>query len=243
MLVKTKHRTDATEIMDDFEMEGEVLRDALDKIARINQLLGGNKLTLQGLKKLLATTDTSKPKVIVDIGCGNGDMLRAIAKYGMENNYHFNLIGIDANAFTIKHAEQLSINFPNITYQCIDIFDPVFNHLKCDIILCTLTLHHFKDEQIQHLVHLFRQQASTGIVINDLHRSAVAYRCFQLIAFFFGLNYMSRQDGLTSILRGFKKRDLLHFSKKLHLKNYIIQWKWAFRYQWIIMNNPTLKIQ
>lgn len=243
MLVKTRHRTNATEIMDDFEMEGEVLRDALDKIARINQLLGGNKLTLQGLKKLLVTTDRSKPKTIVDIGCGNGDMLRIIAKYGAENNYHFNLIGIDANAFTIRHAEQLSTDYPNITYQCIDIFDPAFHHLRCDIILCTLTLHHFKDEQIQYLVHLFQQQVSIGIVINDLHRSAVAYRCFQLIAFVFGLNYMSRQDGLTSILRGFKKQDLLHFSKKLHLKNYIIQWKWAFRYQWIIINNPSLKIQ
>ncbi|MBC7440851.1 MAG: methyltransferase, partial [Flavobacterium sp.] len=28
--------------MDDFALEGETLRDALDKIAKINQLLGGN---------------------------------------------------------------------------------------------------------------------------------------------------------------------------------------------------------
>jgi hypothetical protein len=34
--------------MDDFQLEGDELRDALDKIAKINQLLGGNKLTLLG---------------------------------------------------------------------------------------------------------------------------------------------------------------------------------------------------
>jgi len=45
---------------------------------------------------------------------------------------------------------------------------------------------------------------------------------------------MSREDGLTSILRGFKKEELVNFSKKLKLNNYIFQWKWAFRYQWII---------
>ena len=37
MFINTKHRTTQIEIMDDFNMEGSVLRDALDKIAKINQ--------------------------------------------------------------------------------------------------------------------------------------------------------------------------------------------------------------
>ena len=45
---------------------------------------------------------------------------------------------------------------------------------------------------------------------------------------------MSREDGLISILRGFKKEELVAFSKKLRFNKYKIQWKWAFRYQWII---------
>jgi hypothetical protein len=45
---------------------------------------------------------------------------------------------------------------------------------------------------------------------------------------------MSREDGLVSILRGFKKKELEIFSNKLKFVNYKIQWKWAFRYQWII---------
>ena len=53
MYLNTKFRTDATEIMDDFALEGEILRDALDKIAKINQLLGGNRLTLQGVQSLI----------------------------------------------------------------------------------------------------------------------------------------------------------------------------------------------
>jgi hypothetical protein len=39
MFLNTKYRTDEPEIMDDFALEGEVLRDSLDKIAKINQLL------------------------------------------------------------------------------------------------------------------------------------------------------------------------------------------------------------
>lgn len=232
MRINTKERTTEEEIMDDFTLEGEELRDALDKIAAINQLLGGNQLTLQGVKQLIGR---HKQKLtIVDVGCGNGDMLRTLADYGSKNNLEFNLIGIDANAFTINHAVALSKAYPNISYQCIDIFEEEFSALHYDLVLCTLTLHHFKTEQIDYLLQLFSKKATVGIVINDLHRTIIAYRLFQLVCFVFRLNRMSREDGLISILRGFKKEELLAFSKKNKLQNYTIQWKWAFRYQWII---------
>lgn len=229
--INTKYRTEETEIMDDFSLHGEELRDALDKIASINQLLGGNQLTLQGVKKLIPTQDEI---TIVDVGCGNGDMLRTLADFGLKNNYKFNLIGIDANDFTINYAAKLSETYSNITYKCEDIFSESFMQLQYDIVLCTLTLHHFKNDQINYLLQLFYKRARIGIVINDLHRSIIAYRAFQLICFLFRLNRMSREDGLISILRGFKKQELIDFSKKNQFKNYTIHWKWAFRYQWII---------
>ena len=234
MALNTKFRTDKPEIMDDFCMGGEILRDALDKIAKINQLLGGNKLTLQGVKELLSTISKSEEIVIVDVGCGNGDMLRNLAELCLKNNYKFRLIGIDANIFTISHAQKLSEKYSNISYSCQDIFNESFKELKYDIVLCTLTLHHFKDEEIIRLLNVFYKNAAVGIVINDLQRSVVAYRLFQGLCFVFRLNDMSREDGLISILRGFKKEELVNFSKKLNFSKYKIQWKWAFRYQWII---------
>ena len=233
MLIQTKYRTEEEEIMDDFSLEGQELQEALDKIASINQLLGGNKLTLQGVEKLLQ----NKPQsiiTVVDVGCGNGDMLRALADYAKLRNIQVQLIGIDANAFTINYAQKLSEDYPMISYQCEDIFSEVFSQMNYDIILCTLTLHHFKNKQIDYLTQLFTKQSRIGVVINDLHRSAIAYRLFQLICFVFGLNRMSKEDGLVSILRGFKKSELVEFSKKINVSKQIIQWKWAFRYQWII---------
>ena len=234
MFINTKYRSEEPEIMDDFAMEGEILREALDKIAKINQLLGGNKLTLQGVQELIARISKTTEITIVDVGCGNGDMLRTLADYSLKNDYNFKLIGIDANNFTINHARKLSENYPNISYRCEDIFDKPFEELKYDIVLCTLTLHHFKDNEIIKLMSVFNANSRIGIVINDLHRSAIAYRLFQALCFVFRLNSMSREDGLVSIVRGFKKEDFVAFSKKLKLNNYKIQWKWAFRYQWII---------
>lgn len=234
MLIDTKYRTDQAESMDDFTMEGEILKEALDKIAQINTLLGGNKLTLSGVKKLIQKDSKDSQIVIVDIGCGNGDMLRFLADYGIKQHLNFKLIGIDGNNFTVNHAKKLSLKYSNISYRCENIFDDTFLMPSADIVLCTLTLHHFKTDEILQIMSLFYSKANLGVVINDLHRSSVAYRLFQLVCFVFRLNAMSREDGLISILRGFKKKDLIDFSKQLGFKKYHIQWKWAFRYQWII---------
>ena len=97
-----------------------------------------------------------------------------------------------------------------------------------------MTLHHFKENDIVWIIKQLERNAKLGIVVNDLHRSKVAYRLFQLIAMVFNLNEMSKKDGLTSILRGFKKEELLAFSNNLKNSSSSIQWKWAYRYQWII---------
>lgn len=234
MPINTKHRSDAPEIMDDFTLKGEMLKDALDKIAKINQLLGGNHLTIEGIKVLINDIPKKSEITIVDIGCGNGDMLRTLADYGLKNNFNFRFIGIDANTFTINHAIKLSEKYQNIEYRCEDIFSQAFKELKYDIVLCTLTLHHFKNDEIIQLLTVFNSNSRIGIVVNDLHRNCIAYRLFQVLCFIFQLNTMSREDGLVSILKGFKKEELELFSKELKLTNYSIKWKWAFRYQWII---------
>lgn len=237
MFINTTYRTNDPEIMDDFDMKGEVLREALDKIAKINQLLGGNQLTLKGVVNILKQNRSDVKITIVDVGCGNGDMLRKLADYANNTKLDFDLIGIDANKFTVDYARKLSKDYPNIKYRCEDIFDEHFASLEYDIVLCTLTLHHFKDDEVIKLLEVFNENAKLGIVINDLHRSSISYRLFQLLCFVFRLNDMSRKDGLVSILRGFKKPELEQLSKKLNLKSYSIHWKWAFRYQWIINTN------
>lgn len=236
MPLDTTQRTSREELMDDFSMEGDELRDALDKIAKINHWLGGNKITIDGIKTLLSNQPQKTPITIVDIGCGNGDMCRAIADYARQAGISVAVVGIDANPYTIQYAKSCSTAYPSITYDVLDVFGQEFASLTYDIAVCTLTLHHFADTELISLMKLVANNAKLGVVINDLQRSPIAYRLFQLICFVFQLNDMSREDGLTSILRGFKKHDLERFSQQLNLKHYSINWRWAFRYQWIIKN-------
>ena len=234
MSIDTRYRSTAPEIMDDFNMGGEILTDALDKIAAINKLLGGNKVTLDGIKVLLKGRKWPKKIRITDVGCGNGAMLRMLSDYARKHNLDFELNGIDANNCTIEHAKKLSKGYPNISYQCSDIFAEEAETGVCDIMLFTLTLHHFTDQEITDLFKKLKNTVSVGIVVNDLERSALAYRLFTAISYIFKLNHMSREDGLVSILRGFKKADLMKYEKELNINSAYIRWKWAFRYLWVI---------
>ena len=144
------------------------------------------------------------------------------------------MTGVDATSHAICMDEKLTENPPNIKYKEKYVFSEAYRKQNFDIVLCTLTLHHFTDSQIIELVKLFNRQAKYGVLINDLHRSKVAYRLFQAFCTVFIRNEIARKDGLTSILRGFKKSDLESFSAKIPASQAEIKWKWAFRYQWII---------
>lgn len=234
-MINTSQRTSEPEIMDDFHMEGDTLRLTLDEIAKINRLLGGNRITVQGIQQLLQSIPIDKHVSIVDLGCGNGDMLRTIADYGRKTGRKLTLTGIDANRFTIAHAITLSAGY-DINYRVQDIFSNEFARTSYDIVLCTLTLHHFGDEEMLALLGLLQRNARIGIVINDLHRSRMAYYLFGLFSFVWRLGPMAKEDGRISILRGFRKKELMAMSEKLNFVNYTLRWKWAYRYQWIISN-------
>jgi len=231
-IINTKYRSDEIEIMDDFSIKGILLRDTLDKLANINKWLGGNKVTLNGLKKILKNHPKENTITIIDLGCGDGDMLRRVAIFGKKAGYTFKLIGVDANEDTVKYATQLSRNYHEISYLCQDIFSDEFEENNYDLALSTLFLHHFSEDEIVSILNQIQKKTSIGIIINDLHRHPLAYYLFKLLSLVIK-NKMVKQDGLTSILKGFKKGDLVRISKKLNGKSYI-QWKWAFRYQWIL---------
>src|SRR5690606_22264248 len=114
------HRSTAIEVMDDFDLGGAVLEDALDKISRINRFLGGNRVTLQALNQVLKPLAGMQPVRIVDYGCGNGDMLRTIAGWGRSKGFDFQLTGLDANGYSVQHAARRSARHPGIRYLCRD---------------------------------------------------------------------------------------------------------------------------
>jgi len=230
--ISTKRRTDKEELMDNFSIGGDLLRDTLDKLEKINRWLGGNLMTVKTLKKVLKNHPKEKELTIADIGCGHGDILRDVAKFGRKNGYKMKLIGMDANPTAIAYANELSVEFSELSFMTEDVFSEAFKDRRFDVVLATLFLHHFKENPLVSFLGNTLKQTKIAIVVNDLHRHKLAYYLFMLLSVFIK-NNMIIEDGLTSVLRGFKRKELVKISQRIQVKSQI-SWKWAFRFQWII---------
>ncbi|WP_282087131.1 methyltransferase domain-containing protein [Aquimarina algiphila] len=239
MLINLQHRSNELELMDDPEVEDKALETALSDISKVNKLLGGNSITIRAVHKLIEDTDSSQQLTILDLGCGDGEMLRSIAKSLRKKKRNVKLIGIDLSEKCLTYARKLSVSYPEISYQKQNILNLEASKFSYDIILCTLTLHHLKCNEIRDVMKKMIELAKVGVVINDLHRSGIAYYLFKIFSFFFIKGHIAKNDGLISIKRGFKKKELLQYAISMNLQHYNIHWKWAFRYRWVIMTKES----
>lgn len=219
--------------MDDFEFQGTEMEILLNDLKWVNKWLGGNKVTLTGIRRLLKSVNNKNSITILDLGCGDGELLRVCSDVLKFHNVKVKYIGLDANQYIIEEAIKRSKGYRDITFGRMDVFSEEFKELEYDIVLCTLFLHHFKNSDIENLLKNTMAKAKVGVVVNDLERNRLAFVLFKIVSTLFVRTKSARNDGLISIARAFKKDELIAFSEKIKGKHRI-RWKWAFRYQWII---------
>jgi 2-polyprenyl-3-methyl-5-hydroxy-6-metoxy-1,4-benzoquinol methylase len=232
-MIDLKVRSDQKEILDDWQGDTHELECVLKDINRVNRILGGNSITVNAVISLIQE-HPKESYSILDMGCAEGNMLRELAIAARKQHINLNLIGIDLNRDALKIAKKASIDFPEIVYYEKDILSADFSDFGCDIVITTLTMHHFKNPEILNFAQQFTRLASIGVVINDLHRSALAYYLFKGFSLIFIKTKVAKIDGLTSISRGFLKSELIALTKSLTNVYHEIAWKWAFRYVWIM---------
>ncbi len=255
------YRSYEKELIDDLELDNDALRENLEELAIINKYLGGNQVTISGLKKLILNSDSSDleisglgtifnplipksgesefrqkpPLKIADLGCGGGDMLMVMANWAKKQGINAQFIGIDANDFMIGFAKKRTHSYQNITYLHQNIFSEEFQKHNFDIVTMTLFCHHFEDEALIKILQQFRKQTRLGVVINDIHRHWFAYHSIAWITKLFLKSYLVKNDAKLSVWRAFRRKDLENIIQKAGYTNYSIRWKWAFRWEVVLM--------
>jgi 2-polyprenyl-3-methyl-5-hydroxy-6-metoxy-1,4-benzoquinol methylase len=218
------------ELMDDLQSGGEIIRQTLRELEKINKLLGGNHVTISGVRKLI---DLSIDKTwrIVDVGCGGGEIMKLIAEWARKNEVKVQLIGIDANPNVIAYAEENCDEYPEISFLTIDIFSYQFRQLEFDVLTATLFFHHFSDDQLTNFFSQIQSRALSGVVVNDIHRHWLAYRSINLLTSLFSKSPMVKNDAGVSVLRSFRKNDWQKILGRAGILDYSLKWMWAFRWR------------
>jgi 2-polyprenyl-3-methyl-5-hydroxy-6-metoxy-1,4-benzoquinol methylase len=234
MAVSFSQRSKDVEIMDDLEFHDEVVFQTLRELDFINQWLGGNVVTLSALEKIWSSIPKEQSVSITDLGCGSGEMLRLIAKKASNQNRNVQLTGIDANPHIVDYAINHSGNFTNTHFEALNIFSSEFLSRNRDIVMATLFLHHFSDEELISFFTSLKKLTRVGIIVNDIHRHPLAYYSIKWLTTLFSKSSMVKYDAPLSVLRAFKRKELQTILEKAGIKNYELKWKWAFRWQLII---------
>lgn len=233
-------RSNLDEIIDNTDLSGDELIKTLDDLAKINRWLGGAKTVISAIESLLAEHDLSRPLEVADLGCGSGDLPRAIARWCRKKNVPVSLTAVDLNKYIIRYAHAKSEDFPEIRFETMDVFSDDFKSRRFDIVVMSLFLHHFDNWKAKELLRNSFDQCRLAVVVNDLHRSPVAYHLFKPFTFLTGSTEIIRHDGLISILRGFKKEELEILTDELPAAKRSIKWKWAFRWQLTLIKGNNI---
>lgn len=209
---------------DDIPFEDIVLN--MKELDFINSKLGGHAISIAGFKKLIGN---KKQISVCEIGCGGGDNLNAINDYCIANDINVSFIGIDINKDCIEFAKRESM-CNSVDFIISDYKKVKFGKGNPDIIFSSLFCHHFNDDELVEMLQWMGQNSTVGFFINDLHRHPLAYYFIKMATKLFSKSYLVKNDAPLSVLRSFRKMDWTRLLKAAGIKNFKIQWKWAFRY-------------
>jgi 2-polyprenyl-3-methyl-5-hydroxy-6-metoxy-1,4-benzoquinol methylase len=232
-------RSHSPEIMDDLEYSGEMMDRTLHELEVINRLLGGNEVTINALDTMVRNNKNEAPYLVSDLGCGRGDMLRLIERWARKKDIDVRLSGVDANAYIIKAASVNLKEHPGIELLAMNILSQEFQKRQFDIVIGTLFYHHFTNEELIRFFSNIRSQVRIGLIINDIHRHPLAYYAIKLLTKFFSASSMVKFDAPLSVLRAFKKSELVYILKMSGFTNFHIRWRWAFRWQVLVAANTN----
>ena len=194
-----ERRAQAEELMDADDLPVDTYADVVADLARVNAVTMAARPTLAFLDRI-APDDS--PLRILDVGFGDGDMLRRIARWAAKRRRPVDLIGVDLNPRSEVAARRHTPDRLGIRYLTGDYAD--LAHERWDCIISSLVAHHMTHDQLVAFLTFMEREARRGWFVNDLHRHGFAYRGYPLLARVAGWHPIVRLDGTLSIARSYR---------------------------------------
>ena len=192
-----KTRAIAEELMDADDLAPETYAHVVHDLAQVNTLTLARQPTLAFLE------DIEAPQMrILDVGFGDGDMLRAIHRWTERKGISVELVGIDLNPRSAAAAREATPPDMRIEWRTGDYADCAGE--GWDVVISSLVAHHMTQDQLIAFLRFMDREANGGWFVNDLHRHGFAWLGFPLLATIMRWHPIVRHDGQLSIARSYR---------------------------------------
>jgi 2-polyprenyl-3-methyl-5-hydroxy-6-metoxy-1,4-benzoquinol methylase len=196
------NRLQAQELMDDPALDAGTYRAVLHDLARVNRTTFAYRPTLDFLSRAVGRRKTLR---LLDVGFGDGDMLRRIARWAAGRGIAAELTGIDLNPRSVAAALETPSRGRPIRYLAGDYAGLAGEGFDC--VISSLVAHHMSHDQLIAFLRFMDRESALGWFVNDLHRHGFAHASFPLLASLMGWHRIVRLDGATSIARSYRPRE------------------------------------
>jgi 2-polyprenyl-3-methyl-5-hydroxy-6-metoxy-1,4-benzoquinol methylase len=192
-------RAQAEELMDADNLDPATYAAVVGDLARVNAVTMAARPTLSFLGRIMAERPSLR---ILDVGFGDGDMLRRIARWAARRGGTVDLVGVDLNPRSEMAARAHTPPDMAIRWITGDYADLAGQ--GWDVVLSSLVAHHMTHDQLVAFLRFMEAEAACGWLVNDLHRHGFAHRGFPVLARLFGWHPIVRHDGTLSIARSYR---------------------------------------
>jgi len=202
--------------MDRPQLVSSELEKDLRNIRQLNRFFGSHRLVLHFLRRWIKPGDHVR---IVDLATGSGDIPRLIIDYAQKIGAKVEIDALDRQSATLEIARKLSGNYPEISYIDANILEwkPAGPY---DIVLCSLALHHFSDEDAVRLLRRCRELSQKFVLVSDLRRGLLATIGVYLLTALIFREPMTRYDGRVSAARAFSFAELDDLAGRAGWRNF-----------------------
>ncbi|MEO3432021.1 methyltransferase domain-containing protein [Inquilinus sp. CAU 1745] len=224
-----ERRSVEAELMEGEDVRPKDLRACLRDLETVNTLTLARRPTLAWLDRAIGDSGAETVSLL-DVGSGRGDFLRRTQSWGRRRGVTIEAVGVDLNPLSAVAAREATPSGLDIAYHTADIFafDP---GRRFDFVVSSLFTHHLSDEAVVRFLRWMERAAVRGWFVNDLHRHAIPFHGFRLMARIAGWHRFVRHDGPVSIARGFRRADWLRFLEAADLDRSAVEigWHMPFR--------------
>ena len=226
------------ELMDDFSMGGEELREALRHLRRLNKIFAAPGPTVSGVEKLWKSVGKPDTLTLLDVGAGSGDVNQKLLHWAKKQGIDMQITLVDLTEEACEEARQLFQNEPRVRVQRADL--TALPDDSADIVTGSQFIHHFEGEQLVDMVGHMLRASRYGVVINDIHRHPVSYKAVWITTRLISRNRYIRHDGPLSVAKGFTDQDWQELKQRLNHDTMTYEWKPLFRYSVVIPRKEGL---
>lgn len=217
-------RAHAEEAMDDPALSADSYAAVLRDLARVNTVTMAARPTLAFLDSVVRPGERLK---LLDVGYGDGDMLRRIARWAAKRGVAAELVGIDLNPRSEAIARADTPPALPIAYRTGDYADLAGE--GWDVIVSSLVAHHMTHAQLVAFLAFMEGESARGWFVNDLHRHRFAYRGYPVLATLMRWHPIVRADGTLSIARSYRPTEWLPILAEAGVEGAVVRRRFPFR--------------